>query len=185
MCGPCRRAAFGGALIGACAAGVTRSAFDVALRFARTDRRGECLPVVEHQGVGFLLADVKTRIEAVRALTQRACAALDSGSPGAEELSVHAKIFGSETAVQTLVDLMRVVGVDSYWHAPIPSAVAHVLLTTVRSRMPSVARIEASGMTGQRTVPTPSIWRSTQTGFTSDQSYQAVTAVPPSTGRSR
>jgi nitroalkane oxidase len=109
-------AAFGGALIGACAAGVMRTAFDVALRFARTDRRGGRVPVVEHQGVGFLLADVKTRIEAVRALTQRACAALDSGSPGAEELSVHAKVFGSETAVQTLVDLMRVVGVDSYGH---------------------------------------------------------------------
>ncbi|MGI5128192.1 acyl-CoA dehydrogenase family protein [Pseudonocardia sp. CA-107938] len=109
-------AAFGGALVGACAAGVLRAAFDAALRFARTDRRGGPVPVVEHQGVGFLLADVKTRIEAVRALTLRACAAVDSGSPGAEELSVHAKVFGSETAVQSLVDLMRVVGVDSYGH---------------------------------------------------------------------
>lgn len=113
---PIVNAAFGGALIGACAAGVMRSAFDVALRFARTDRRGGRVPVVEHQGVGFLLADVKTRIEAVRALTLRACAALDSGAPGAEELSVHAKIFGSEAAVQSLIDLMRVIGVDSYGH---------------------------------------------------------------------
>ena len=109
-------AAFGGALIGACAAGVMRAAFDVALRFARTDRRGGPVPVIDHQGVGFLLADVKTRIEAVRSLTSRACAALDRGSPGAEELSVHAKVFGSETAVQVLVDLMRVIGVDSYGH---------------------------------------------------------------------
>ena len=74
------------------------------------------MPVIDHQGVGFLLADVKTRIEAVRSLTSRACAALDRGSPGAEELSVHAKVFGSETAVQVLVDLMRVIGVDSYGH---------------------------------------------------------------------
>lgn len=93
-----------------------RAAFDVALRFARTDRRGGLVPVVQHQGVGFQLADVKTRIEAVRGLTRAACAAVDSGSPGAEELSVHAKIFGSEAAVQTLVELMRVVGVDSYGH---------------------------------------------------------------------
>jgi butyryl-CoA dehydrogenase len=93
-----------------------RAAFDVALQFARTDRRGGRVPVIDHQGVGFLLADVKTRIEAVRSLTSRACAALDSGSPGAEELSVHAKVFGSETAVQVLVDLMRVIGVDSYGH---------------------------------------------------------------------
>jgi butyryl-CoA dehydrogenase len=109
-------AAFGGALVGACAAGVMRAAFDAALRFARTDRRGGLVPVVEHQGVGVALGDVKTRIEAVRGLTRAACAAVDSGSPGAEELSVHAKIFGSEAAVQTLVDLMRVVGVDSYGH---------------------------------------------------------------------
>ena len=107
---------FGGALIGACSTGVMRAAFDVALQFARTDRRGGLVPVVEHQGVGFQLADVKTRIEAVRSLTRAACAAVDSGSPGAEELSVHAKIFGSEAAVQTLVELMRVVGVDSYGH---------------------------------------------------------------------
>jgi alkylation response protein AidB-like acyl-CoA dehydrogenase len=109
-------ASFGGALVGACATGLMRAAFDVALRFARTDRRGGLVPVVEHQGVGFQLADVKTRIEAVRGLTRAACAAVDSGSPAAEELSVHAKIFGSETAVQTLVELMRVIGVDSYGH---------------------------------------------------------------------
>ena len=29
---------------------------------------------------------------------------------------MHAKVFGSETAVQLLVDLMRVIGVDSYGH---------------------------------------------------------------------
>jgi len=29
---------------------------------------------------------------------------------------VHAKVFGSETAVQSLFDLMRVVDVDSYGH---------------------------------------------------------------------
>ncbi|ODU04441.1 MAG: acyl-CoA dehydrogenase [Pseudonocardia sp. SCN 72-86] len=109
-------AAFGGALVGACSAGVMRVAFDAALAFARTDRRGGRVPVVEHQGVGFLLADVKTRIEAVRSLTLRACAALDTGAPGAEELSVHAKVFGSEAAVQCLLDLMRVIGVDSYGH---------------------------------------------------------------------
>jgi len=109
-------ASFGGALIGACATGVMRAAFDVVLQFARTDRRGGLVPVVEHQGVGFQLADIKTRIEAVRSLTRAACSAVDRGSPGAEELSVHAKIFGSEAAVQTLVELMRVVGVDSYGH---------------------------------------------------------------------
>jgi nitroalkane oxidase len=37
-------------------------------------------------------------------------------APGAVELAIHAKVFGSETAVRVIADLMRVVGIDSYGH---------------------------------------------------------------------
>jgi butyryl-CoA dehydrogenase len=37
-------------------------------------------------------------------------------SPAADELAIEAKIYGSETAVRVIVDLMRVVGIDSYDH---------------------------------------------------------------------
>ena len=50
----------------------------------------------------------------MRALSLRACRAVDAGNPAAPELAGHAKIFGSETAVRVITDLMRVVGVDSY-----------------------------------------------------------------------
>ena len=56
-------------------------------------------------------------IEATRYLSWRACRAVDLQSPAAEELAIEAKIFGSETAVRVLMDLMRVVGVESYDHA--------------------------------------------------------------------
>nr|WP_229187447.1 acyl-CoA dehydrogenase family protein [Bradyrhizobium oropedii] len=49
-------------------------------------------------------------------MSWRACHALDTQSPAAEELSVQAKIFGSEAAVRVITDLMRVVGIDSYDH---------------------------------------------------------------------
>jgi butyryl-CoA dehydrogenase len=62
------------------------------------------------------LADAKTTIEAARYLSWRACHALDTQSPAAEELAVEAKIFGSEAAVRVITDLMRVVGIDSYDH---------------------------------------------------------------------
>ena len=102
------------ALVGFMAVALMRAAFDHALRFARTERRGGLVPILEHQAVGYALVDAKTSIEAVRALSLRACRAVDAGNPAAPELAGHAKIFGSETAVRVITDLMRVVGVDSY-----------------------------------------------------------------------
>jgi nitroalkane oxidase len=42
--------------------------------------------------------------------------AADTQSPGADELAIQAKIYGSETAVRVITDLMRVVGIESYDH---------------------------------------------------------------------
>jgi butyryl-CoA dehydrogenase len=102
------------ALIGILGAALMRAAFDHALRFARTEHRGGTVPIIAHQAVGYALADAKMSIEAVRSLTLRACHAIDAGSPAASELANYSKIFGSETAVRVITDLMRVVGVDSY-----------------------------------------------------------------------
>ena len=89
--------------------------------FARTERRGGAVPIIEYQAVGYALADAKTAIEAVRALSWRAAHAVDAHTPGALELALHAKVFGSETAVRIITDLMRVVGVDSFISAASPS----------------------------------------------------------------
>ncbi len=105
------------ALVGIMAVGVARAAFDFALNFARTETRGGAVPIIDHQAVGYALADAKTSIEAARSLGWRACAAVDAQAPDALELSLHSKIFGSETAVKVITDLMRVVGIDSYDHA--------------------------------------------------------------------
>ncbi|WP_293391315.1 acyl-CoA dehydrogenase family protein [Nevskia sp.] len=105
------------ALVGIMAVGVARAAFDFALNFARTETRGGAVPIIDHQAVGYALADAKTAIEAARSLGWRACAAVDAQAPDALELSLHSKIFGSETAVRVITDLMRVVGIDSYDHA--------------------------------------------------------------------
>lgn len=93
-----------------------RGAFDFALRFAKTERRGGPHPIIAHQAIGYALADAKTSIEAARQLALRACAAMDAQDPGAAELALHAKIFGSETAVQVITKLMLLVGIDSYDH---------------------------------------------------------------------
>ena len=109
-------AAFTGtaALVGIFGVALMRAAFAYAYHFACTERRGGIEPIIDHQAVGYALADAKATIEAARSLSWRACHALDTMSPSAEELAVQAKIFGSETAVRVITDLMRVVGIDSY-----------------------------------------------------------------------
>jgi alkylation response protein AidB-like acyl-CoA dehydrogenase len=105
------------ALVGIFAVALMRAALEFTLAFARTERRGGIHPIIEHQAVGYALADAKTAIEATRWLCWRACHAVDAQSPCAQELAIEAKVHGSETAVRVLTDLMRVVGVESYDHA--------------------------------------------------------------------
>jgi butyryl-CoA dehydrogenase len=104
------------ALVGILGAALMRAAFEFALQFTRTERRGGIHPIIEHQAVGYALADAKMAIESVRYLSWRACHAVDTQSPAADELAIQAKIYGSETAVRVITDLMRVVGTDSYDH---------------------------------------------------------------------
>jgi nitroalkane oxidase len=105
------------ALVGIFAVALMRAAFEFTLAFARTERRGGSHPIIEHQAVGYALADAKIAIEAARCFAWRACQAVDVQSPGAQELAIEAKVHGSETAVRVLTDLMRVVGIESYDHA--------------------------------------------------------------------
>jgi len=104
------------ALVGILGVALMRAAFDFALQFARAERRGGVHPIIEHQAVGYALADAKMMIEATRYLSWRACHAVDTRSPAADELAIQAKIYGSETAVRVITDLMRVVGIESYDH---------------------------------------------------------------------
>jgi nitroalkane oxidase len=101
-------------IVGIFAVGLIRAAFDYALDFAKSEKRGGALPIISHQSVGYALADAKMAIEATRSLRLRAAQAFDARAPGALELSLHAKVFGSETAVRVISDLMRIVGCTAY-----------------------------------------------------------------------
>ena len=104
------------ALVGVFATAVMRAAFEFAHGFAAKETRGGRHPILGHQAVAFALADAKGKLEASRSLSWRACWAADANLPGAAELALHSKVFCSETAVSVIVDLMRVVGIDSYDH---------------------------------------------------------------------
>ncbi|WP_179721906.1 acyl-CoA dehydrogenase family protein [Petropleomorpha daqingensis] len=102
------------ALVGVMGVALMRAAFDHALQFAKSERRGGAVPIIDHQAVGYELVHAKVRMEACRSLTWRACRGIDEGSGAAAELANCAKIFVSETAVSVITDLTRVVGVESY-----------------------------------------------------------------------
>ncbi|MGH8933943.1 MAG: acyl-CoA dehydrogenase family protein [Egibacteraceae bacterium] len=102
------------ALIGAACVGTMRAAFEHALEFARREHRLGPVPIIEHQNVGFMLADIKMRIEAARYMTWKACHYLDATDGAGEELAIMTKVYCSELAVQVVYDAMRLVGVESY-----------------------------------------------------------------------
>jgi alkylation response protein AidB-like acyl-CoA dehydrogenase len=72
------------------------------------------VPIIEYQAVSDVLADAKGKIEAVRLLTWRALDAVMSMHSSGPELALHAKIFGSETGVEVVNDLIKIIGVTAY-----------------------------------------------------------------------
>jgi alkylation response protein AidB-like acyl-CoA dehydrogenase len=67
-----------------------------------------------------MLADARMKIETSRYLTWKACHYFDTTGGQGEELAIMAKVYCSEACVQTVYDLMRVVGVESYTpHTPL------------------------------------------------------------------
>lgn len=102
------------ALIGAACVGVMRAAFEYALTFAKSERRLGSQLIIEHQNVGYMLADIKMRTEAARYLTWKACHYFEQTGGRGQELAIMAKVHCSELAVQAVYDAMRLVGVESY-----------------------------------------------------------------------
>ena len=97
-------------LVGAMGVGVMRQAFDEALTWAKTERRGGSEVMLKKQSVGDLLIKVKTRLEASRGLTWRAAEAFGKTKYGGE-LCQEAKIFCSESAVESVTDAINLIGV--------------------------------------------------------------------------
>jgi alkylation response protein AidB-like acyl-CoA dehydrogenase len=103
-----------GASIGVFAVAAMRKAFDIAYKFAAAEKRGGLVPIIDHQAVADVLTDAKGKIEATRLLSWRALDAVLAGRPTGPELALHAKIFGSETGLEVINSLIKVVGVEAY-----------------------------------------------------------------------
>jgi alkylation response protein AidB-like acyl-CoA dehydrogenase len=86
--------------------GLARAAYEAALAYAR-HRQAFGKPIVEHQAIGFKLADMLTSLHAATLVTYQAAAGLDAGRPAAREAAM-AKLFASETAVRVTDEAARI-----------------------------------------------------------------------------
>jgi len=86
--------------------GLARAAYGAALHYAR-ERVAFGKPIVEHQAIGFKLADMLTGIHGAALMTYDAAAALDRGRPVTREAAM-AKLVASETAVRVADEAARV-----------------------------------------------------------------------------
>jgi len=98
--------------IAAQSVGMARSAFEVALDYAK-QRESFGKPIFEHQAVGFRLAECATRIEAARQLIWHAAALRDAGRPCLKEAAM-AKLFASEMAEQVCSAALQTLGGYGY-----------------------------------------------------------------------
>ena len=92
--------------------GMARSAFDVALAYAK-DRTAFGSAIINHQAVGFRLADCATQIEAARQLTWHAASLRDAGLPCLKEAAM-AKLFASEMAERVCSAALQTLGGYGY-----------------------------------------------------------------------
>jgi alkylation response protein AidB-like acyl-CoA dehydrogenase len=98
--------------IAACAVGLAQAALDYAVDYAR-QREQFGQPIIDFQGLGFLLADLATQVSAARALTLAAARLRDAGRPYSIE-AAKAKLFATDTAMRVTTDAVQVLGGAGY-----------------------------------------------------------------------
>jgi butyryl-CoA dehydrogenase len=98
--------------IGALSLGLAQGAYDAALKYART-RYTFGQPLIEHEAVGFMLADMATEIAAARWLVYHAAWVKDQGQPFTQEASM-AKLFATEAAERIARNAIQIHGGYGY-----------------------------------------------------------------------
>ena len=98
--------------IAAQSVGMARAAYEHALAYAR-ERITFGKPIIEHQAVGFRLADMATQIAAARHMVLHAAALREAGKPCLTEASM-AKLFASEMAEKICSAAILILGGNGY-----------------------------------------------------------------------
>lgn len=98
--------------VAARANGVARAALEEALRYS-TERETFGRPIWQHQSIGNYLADGITKLTAARLMTLHAAESFDAGRRSDMQAGM-AKLFASETAMETALAALRIHGGYGY-----------------------------------------------------------------------
>jgi alkylation response protein AidB-like acyl-CoA dehydrogenase len=98
--------------IAAVAVGLAQGALDAAVAYAR-ERETFGKPIIEHQGLAFVLADMEAAIQSARATTLHAARLRDAGMPFSREASI-AKMVATDNAMKVTTDAVQVLGGYGY-----------------------------------------------------------------------
>ena len=94
--------------VSASAVGLAQRALDECVKYAK-ERTAFGQPIWQHQGVGFMIADMAMNVEAARLLTWKAAWLVDQGQPNTK-FAAFAKAFAADTAMKTATDAVQVFG---------------------------------------------------------------------------
>ena len=92
--------------------GIARAGLEAAGRYLQ-QRKAFGAPLVEQQGIRFMLAEMAREVAAARAVTRAAAAAKDRGEPLAEVSSI-AKWTASDAAMRVATDAVQLFGASGY-----------------------------------------------------------------------
>ena len=99
--------------VGAQAVGIARAAYEVALDYAKT-REQFGKPIIENQGIAFMLADMRVGIDASRLLVWRAAQMARQGRAFEAAEGSQSKLFAGETAVRVTGQAMQILGGNGF-----------------------------------------------------------------------
>jgi alkylation response protein AidB-like acyl-CoA dehydrogenase len=94
--------------IAALSMGIAEGAYEAALQYAK-ERVQFGKPIIQHQAIGFKLADMATELHAARLMTYHAAKLMDDGLPLSQE-SAMAKLYASEIAVSICNEAVQILG---------------------------------------------------------------------------
>jgi len=98
--------------IAAVAVGVAQAALDHAVAYAR-ERRTFGRAIIDHQGLGFLLADMAAAVASARGVLLDAARRRDRGLPFGRQASI-AKLVATDAAMRVTTDAVQVLGGVGY-----------------------------------------------------------------------
>ncbi|GAA0253483.1 acyl-CoA dehydrogenase family protein [Actinomadura nitritigenes] len=98
--------------IAAVATGLAQGALDHAVAYAK-EREAFGRPIIDHQGLAFVLADMAAAVESARATYLAAARLKDAGRPYGREASI-AKLVATDNAMKVTTDAVQVLGGAGY-----------------------------------------------------------------------